>query len=462
MQARNLPTIRRIRFMGDSLSDRGTLAKRKLFGLIPVSEIAQLVHRSPHGRFTNGFTWDDYFAAMLVNGFIKENSKETAGQIADDVIDHDLEEKQYQQEYTLDDDKSVTFDGKDFIKSFCEGGLTAHDYRHKFTPKPGQEFMRLMVSTLAAKRALLIESDRMEGLTAEDKAQTLIIEWSGGNDLLTVNARPDMQAVKDAIAARRKNIEALKVEGYCHFVLMNLPDLSLIPRYQKLSVEEQENARNCSLAFNQMLKAMCDEMCVELIDIETDFNKVYNNPETYHFDPVKKVIPYVESPDFKPDAEVMSSCGSMFWDDIHPSAALHATLAVMMLEQVRSKFDFKAPIPGKKEDARLMFEAFIRAYHKKYAADKDSWWFGSWSQSRLPEDFAGMHVEGDQDYLPLIAAIIKHAYSDGGKRSYKVMQAIGWVKSGQIDVENDVLRHAKTLADHDMTKNHQATGCSIQ
>lgn len=459
MQAR---TIRRIRMMGDSLSDRGTLAKRKLFGIIPMSEIAQLVHRSPESRFTNGFTWDDYFAAMLINEFIKQESHESAGELADDVVDGIADNRT---DYTLDNDRSIDYKGRDFIQSFCEGGLTAHNYRYELIPHMQEEFFRAMVSNLAAKRQQLLELDK--ALTRDEKAETLIIEWSGGNDLITVNQRPNGDAIEKAIAARRSNLQELINHGYTNFVLMNLPDLSLTPRYQHLSEDEQKNAHDCSVAFNAELKELVDEfngkagINVELFDICTHFGNVYHHPDQYHFDSDKRKTPYTESDDFKKDAAVMPGCGAMFWDDIHPSAELHAVLASQIVDQLMRSYQFAMPKPQPKHNARIMFEEFMRAYHDKYAEDKGSIWFGSWSTSRLPEDFHGLFVESDDDYIKLIAKIIKHAFNDGGARTMKIMSEMGWLRSGQIDIQNDVLLAAKIFVDSNKQDVHGGS-CSIQ
>ena len=53
----NRKKITQLIIMGDSLSDRGTLNQRKLFGLIPMSYLSGLSSKSPRGRFTNGFLW---------------------------------------------------------------------------------------------------------------------------------------------------------------------------------------------------------------------------------------------------------------------------------------------------------------------------------------------------------------------------------------------------------------------
>ncbi len=54
-------------------------------------------------------------------------------------------------------------------------------------------------------RKLFLKTD--QNVSMEDKAKTLIIEWSGANDLITVNKRPERKAVDKAIQARVANLK---------------------------------------------------------------------------------------------------------------------------------------------------------------------------------------------------------------------------------------------------------------
>ena len=71
------------------------------------------------------------------------------------------------------------------------------------------------------------------------KIKTLVIEWSGANDLITVNLHPNIKTAQRAVNARIENIEKLIEQGYQHFVLINLSDLSLTPRYQNKKVTSE-------------------------------------------------------------------------------------------------------------------------------------------------------------------------------------------------------------------------------
>ncbi len=123
---------------GDSLSDRGTLNKRYIMGIIPMSWISGLVKYSPRGRFTNGLAWSDHVIAMFANVFLLDELKkdhqveridELRGElglllvdkpkrkyglesidISDAIIAHDAHvEKLVQNSYSLDDDRHLMY-----------------------------------------------------------------------------------------------------------------------------------------------------------------------------------------------------------------------------------------------------------------------------------------------------------------------------------------------------------------
>ena len=109
-------------------------------------------------------------------------------------------------------------------------------------------------------RDQLLNYDKQHHISNEQKAETLIMEWSGANDLVTVNAEPSIAEADRAIAARIDNVKKLIAAGYRNFVLFNLPNLSLTPRYQALSKEAQDNAKKCTDYFNEQLKKACEQL----------------------------------------------------------------------------------------------------------------------------------------------------------------------------------------------------------
>ncbi len=369
--------ITRIVTLGDSLSDRGTLDKRKLLGLLPMSYLSGLSSKSPRGRFTNGFLWGDFVSATTAEQFeidrvrkklkVLDDARANAD-IADEFIanDHELRTKN-EQAFSLNDDEHVLFNGERFARYYCEGGLTAHDYFTDFTFKPTEEFSRLILSTLDSKREELFADDKKYKISQFEKSETLVVEWSGANDLITVNSEPSNKEADKAVAARIRNIEEMVANGYRNFSLFNLPDLSLTPRFQVRDQKSRDNASKCSTYFNYQLEKQCQALNekykklhipinLSVFDINGLFSEVYANPEEYEFDKQKLKTPYTQSEEFKQNEanpvdrqeHISPSKGYMFWDDVHPTAEMHAWLAVKFQAKYTNKtFKFEPPKPSK-------------------------------------------------------------------------------------------------------------------
>lgn len=330
-------TISHVVIMGDSLSDRGTLDHRYLFDIIPMSIITGLAWQSPYGRFTNGFTWSDCISAMLADEFIIAHISKKfdldSADIADAVLAGDIRLTDFVlNSYNLDNDRFVQFEGRDFVRCYDEGGLSAHDYRWKLSSSVERFFTRLILATLEGKREKLLDYDLKHKILKSQKAESLVIEWSGANDLITVNAEPSIVEVDLAIKARIKNAEVLIKNGYRHFIFFNLPDLSLTPRYQNLTGKNADNQRAntkmCSLYFNDEFAKACQRLekiyphcSISIFDVNSIFTKAYNNPKKYGFDRDKLRQPFTTSVDFKIEENGTSPAnGYMFWNDVHPSA----------------------------------------------------------------------------------------------------------------------------------------------
>ena len=206
-------------------------------------------------------------------------------------------------------------------------------------------------------RQELIAYDEANHLSENQKEQTLIGEWSGANDLIFVNDRPSKPSADRAVQARVENLQKLMQHGYRHFVLFNLPDLALTPRYQNMSDSERENAHECSSYFNDKLAASCKEMAgthpdcsIDEFDVFETFTQGYQNPTKYGFDANKIRTPYTQSIDFKSEKTkkntISSAKGYMFYDDLHPTAYLHALIGERVYNKLRQKFDFCPPNCG--------------------------------------------------------------------------------------------------------------------
>lgn len=472
------PEIEHVVLMGDSLSDEGTMWNRKLFGLIPMRSLSGL-DKSPHGRFNNGFNWADLVFTWLCDEFtgrqlrkqIEQNKQKWEGiktiqggspevdalidnpihkkskalkhshsssqlseeyaEIADNLIFSESRTKKLSDNsYSLSFNKIFTYQGQPFVRSYAEGGLSAHNYAWNFTTHIKLFFTRLILSTLDKKRKEVFEDDKKFGVTAKEKAKTLVIEWSGANDLITVNDHLTDAAVEKAVAARIKNVEEMIKKGYRHFVLFNLPDLGLTPRYHGKA--DQDKATECSKNFNRRIQEELDKLklkhaskqvTMDLFDVFSEFTTIYNDPEKYGFDPAKRTEPYTSSADFKIEKDKTSPApGYPFWDDVHPTANLQAALANIFYMKNMPNYNLHRPrVHGLLEPANLadknkleksLVKDFIIAYNEQLQTDRNGF-FGWFRRSRIPTN----HCLSD---------LIYHALYENGHRSFEVMKSLGW------------------------------------
>ncbi|KTC66320.1 thermolabile hemolysin (plasmid) [Legionella adelaidensis] len=491
--------------MGDSLSDRGTLERRKLLGVIPMVALAGLQRYTALGRFTNGLAWSDLFSAHMINRFLIEELEEKqhkkgdmdVADRADDILTHrskknreatEFDEIQQKKEehfglrdddiadgiisddlkvqpfiegsYTFDNDLYVKYQGRDFVRNYDEGGLTADDYRNSPTLNIPLCASRWILANLKQKREALLAYDAKNEVSTHHKKQTLVMEWSGGNDFITVNSRPSKEVVERVLKARIANVEALIKNGYRHFVLINLPDLSLTPRFQAKSKEEQENASRWCQYFNERLQEECQRLqktyvhcSTNVFDVASIFNRVYHNPTAYGFAADKLTKPYTRSPDFRINKDHTSpSQGYMFWDDIHPTMDMHAILAQEISQYCEENFDFVAP----KEEAvqkevlhiapEALKAAFITEYEKTLKSAL-SGWFGIFRRSRIDYKNASL------------VDILRHALDNQGHRTREVITKLQWIDSlGNLNLNIPALKKAKGELDRERELKSSAVG----
>lgn len=445
---KNPTEIKYMVIMGDSLSDRATIYGKTLFWCIPMKKMAGLEKYSPAGRFTNGLVWGDHVTAAIASDFtIKRLEKKwhlSDTDIADAVIVHDkrILDAVYDG-YSLDDDKFVNFHGKLWVRSYCEGGLMSHDYSWKPSTSIKRFFSRMILSPLADMRKKLLEYDKQHRVSYKEKRETLIIEWSGANDLITVNARPSIAEVDRAIAARVVNVKKLIQSGYRHFVLFNLPNLALTPRFQARTEKERQEAERCSCYFNAQLQQACMQLSreypycsIDLFDINTDFEEIYYHPEQYYFDKNKQTKSYIDSPDFKaPKNGISASKGYMFYDDLHPSADMHALLAYKFYAHLDKRYILLEPdkrivnpIPECTVDELLNC---FRIHYKNALEHKRHGFFNHLRPSKF-------------DYWNVsLTTILQHAFGEDGKLIRKVLIELGWISDqGELILDSCHLERA--------------------
>lgn len=481
------PIKKQIIIIGDSLSDRGEMDKRELLGFIDMSDLSGLSGTSPQGRFTNGFTWSDFFATSLATEFkvakIKEYCKKEdlpflgADDFSDQIIAGDqkiklilgddleyhrdgngmrktesdsaiqngiiidgFDDQPGKQDYDLDEYNTITYHGKPWIRSYCQGGLTSWNYKHTFTDNIVRFFSRTILVNLDIMRNRLLTDDRKIARTYQDKRDTLILEWSGANDFITVNEKPTIKAADKIISARINNVEKLIHAGYQDFVLFNLPDLSLTPRFQEQNQEERQSASACCDYLNEKLLNAATNLQhkypsanIKVFDINTIFKSIYHNPLKYGFDPDKLTTPFTTSPDFFESNGLSPAKGYFFWDDVHPTADTHAVNASKFYDWLLQFFNFEEPDSLTKKLMQETEDQIVTRYREIYDYE---------ITEKMNEPF-GCVGNSSFDYQnATLSDIINHGLN-GGKRTKRILIRLGvFDQNGEPDMEIPAVRDA--------------------
>lgn len=419
--------------MGDSLSDRGEMEHRKLFDIIPMAILSGLSKRSPKGRFTTGLVWDD----DLANFIYKRDYAQKYGQkyLNNNIVMNNK---------ILNNFNRVKFDNQTILRSYDEGGLTSYNYAEHFNRNINRDAESDILSNLDKMRAKIKGDDVSCDITQTHKNETLVIEWSGANDLITINSdiykADGLEKAKEqaslAVQARINNIKAMQAMGYKNFTLFNLPDLSLTPRFQNsayfkkynknLSEHEavKENAHLVCEYFNKHLQAEVAKLKnVSIFDANKIFCEAYQNPQKYGFK--KSNLQRGVSFDFKKknEANAAQIDGYMFWDDVHPTAQVHQILCNEFIKQKSKTIELAIPQDN-------LLEVFRAAYGQKFAADSTGC-FGMFRKSKL--NYQNSSLED----------IFKHALFNKGYRTLKVLRSLGWLNnSNQFVARNPELEKA--------------------
>ena len=387
--------IDRFLIIGDSLSDKGTMARSYL------ALFSGLEGTSPVGRFTNGYVWTDFFCQNVLSKALHAT--------AESILLEPLFELN-------DNERVVTDESQTYVRTYCEGGMTAHNYFSRRTLNIELGLTQKFLSNLDEMYDEIKKDDDLMVISFEDKAKTLVIEWSGANDLITVNDMPTKEAAEKAVHARIKNVERLIALGYRQFILINLPNLSLTPRFQNGSAHKREAANESALHFNDYLATQMQALVqkypehhLSLYDANALFAQAYNNPAAFGLEEEKKHKPFIESKHFQDTQNQLIAKGFMFWDDVHPTQAVHQHLAHDLYQLVFTpKFDFVVP----NDD---LLRQFQECYGNRWENDLAVCCVGFFRRSRIDYKNADLQT------------ILKHGLYGGGQRTLEVMIKLGWV-----------------------------------
>jgi phospholipase/lecithinase/hemolysin len=186
----------------------------------------------------------------------------------------------------------------------------------------------------------------------------LYVIWIGGNDFF--NGDGDFQAAVDHI---NNAMTALVDNGALSVLILNLPDLGLIP--DMLISTEAAQATAFSVNFNAELANLIvtfrtahPGMEIYEFDANAFFLEVLNDPGAFGFINVTE-----PSPNFSV-AGNFDGAGHLFWDDKHPTTAMHALIADRVFADVSPQLPSDTPDIPRQEDESAT--CFIQAMTSDY------------------------------------------------------------------------------------------------
>jgi thermolabile hemolysin len=177
-------------------------------------------------------------------------------------------------------------------------------------------------------------------------ASTLYVMLAGANDL--IGGQTNMSV---PIGSLQSSINRLVTAGAREFLVINLPPLGNTPRYNgSTSTRDQSNA--WSQQYNTALATMLNgvqagntALSVHQLDLFSLFNRVLAEPALFDVVNVTSSAAPGLSPgdtSYNTAQFVPNPNKYLFWDDLHPTAAVHAMLAQRALDLFRLPGDFNA------------------------------------------------------------------------------------------------------------------------
>ena len=161
----------------------------------------------------------------------------------------------------------------------------------------------------------------------------LYVVWGGGNDLRDILGGADPVTTRDAALGNLQlTISALISMGAREFLVLNAPDLGLIPAVTATGAMASASASFVSADFNAELAMMLENLrstspaTIHEVDVFGLLNQVVANPMASGIiNPLDACI-NVGDPD--PLTSVCDDPGGyLFWDGIHPTTYGHSLIA---------------------------------------------------------------------------------------------------------------------------------------
>jgi outer membrane lipase/esterase len=200
----------------------------------------------------------------------------------------------------------------------------------------------------------------------------LVVIWAGGNNYFRGDLDPAGPVTDLTMAVSDLALDA----GARWFVVPNLPDLGDTPVAVAGGLTEALNAliaaHNEALA--EAMAALSDELAVEIVVVNMNavFAEIFSRPHIYGFDNVTEpcliripggTLPTGACP---PEGETYDATGAVFWDQLHPSAAVHALFAQFAHASLVAALNLPDAIAERQKIVTLVALGQLRAFGNRH------------------------------------------------------------------------------------------------
>ncbi|MDG3005102.1 SGNH/GDSL hydrolase family protein [Paludisphaera mucosa] len=150
----------------------------------------------------------------------------------------------------------------------------------------------------------------------------LVSVWAGANDFLNNGVTDFVQVADNIITA----ITTLAAAGGTHFLVGNLPLLGMLPLTPAISDAQRAGLNMLTMAFNATLgakiaglQAAMPGLDIHYFDVNAKFQQIIADPAAFGLTNVTDGAIFKTNP--------ADGTGYLFWDEVHPTTAVHALIA---------------------------------------------------------------------------------------------------------------------------------------
>src|SRR3990167_1278471 len=217
----------------------------------------------------------------------------------------------------------------------------------------------------------------MASMTDMHKSDHLYVIWMGSNDYINGRKDPDA-ASTNTIAILQKQMEWLMYAGAKHFMILNLPNLELLPGVIELGPEVVQEVTEYARLHNEKLMTLLaaeqktnPELTFQVADIQKKFLEVTSYPERYHVKNVTTACyngePFLNAQGMDANTLQVTNDAKMnlsgnlglrtavinsllnsevtvcqnpdeylYWDRVHPTRVIHVAIAEFVLAAIQA------------------------------------------------------------------------------------------------------------------------------